>query len=177
MGISGSSPKPAAPHEDVVRLADALAARVKAVAFDMDQCMVAQHSHGRLSKEGLPEYLSKVSPDFVALVPELESRGIHLAVTTHSDRAEYSDSVRPETHVLGEDLVESVLAHSVPRHKEGFFVVAYNPRVRLQAKLLLNLNMTGGAVRRRPCQHPRHGGLPRLPGGRCLGVLHPRPSS
>lgn len=41
--------------EDVVRLADALAARVKAVAFDMDQCMVAQHSHGRLSKVYLPQ--------------------------------------------------------------------------------------------------------------------------
>ena len=36
--------------EDVVRLADSLAARVKAVAFDMDQCIVRQHSYGRLSK-------------------------------------------------------------------------------------------------------------------------------
>jgi len=66
--------------DDVVRLADTLAARVKAVAFDMDQCMVAQHSMGRLSKEELPGYLAKVSPDFVALVPELHARGVHVSV-------------------------------------------------------------------------------------------------
>lgn len=37
-------------------------------------------------------------------------------------QAEYNAFVRPETHVIGEDLVEAVLASSVPAHASKFKV-------------------------------------------------------
>jgi hypothetical protein len=37
-------------------------------------------------------------------------------------QAEYNAFVRPETHVIGEELVEAVLASSVPAHASKFKV-------------------------------------------------------
>lgn len=76
------------------------------VAFDLDQCLVAAHSHGRMTPENLPDFTARVSPDFVAAVPALAQEGFCLAVATHSDRVEYSCPGRSRgTHLLGEDLV------------------------------------------------------------------------
>ena len=125
----------------LLRLADGIAANFKAVAFDMDQCVVASHSRGKLSREELPSYLAKITPDFVDLVPLLISRGVKLSIATHSDSAEYSGSVAPSTHIMGEELARSVLANAVPSLAEHFGIVAYNPYVRHHALLFLMPNM------------------------------------
>jgi len=107
--------------------------RVKVVVFDMDQCMVARHSWGRLRREAadLGDFLSRVTPDFALLARAVHARGGRLAVATHSDSAEYaSPFVSRDTHIMGEDLVRAVLAHAVPDIQHAFHVVAYNPRVR-----------------------------------------------
>jgi len=152
----GPMPEPSE-DGDVAAIADAIAKRVQCVAFDMDQCLVAQHSRGRLSKENLSGFLSRVTPDFVKLVPELDRRGVKLAVCTHSDKAEYNAFVKPETHVLGEDLVEEVLRASVPQQAARFFVVAYNPQVRYNLLLPFFPHMIGKKLHVRECV--KHYGL------------------
>eukprot|EP00284_Hemiselmis_tepida_P013148 CAMPEP_0174921934 /NCGR_PEP_ID=MMETSP1355-20121228/5505_1 /TAXON_ID=464990 /ORGANISM="Hemiselmis tepida, Strain CCMP443" /LENGTH=213 /DNA_ID=CAMNT_0016167465 /DNA_START=195 /DNA_END=836 /DNA_ORIENTATION=- len=142
---------------DIALVADAIAKRVQCVAFDMDQCLVAQHSRGRLSKKNLGGFLSRVTPDFVKLVPELHRRGVKLAVCTHSDKAEYNAVIRPETHVLGEDLVGEVLRASVPEQAAHFFVFAYNPNVRYHILLPLFPHKIGKKKHIRECV--RHYGL------------------
>jgi len=146
----GPMPEPSE-DGDVALVADAIAKRVKCVAFDMDQCLVAQHSRGRMSKANLSGFLSRVTPDFVKLVPELHRRGVKLAVCTHSDRAEYNAFIKPETHVLGEDLVEEVLRASVPEHAAHFFVFAYNPQVRYNILLPFFPHMIGKKLHVREC--------------------------
>ena len=135
--------------EECARLLEELG--VKAVAFDMDQTMVAAHSHARMSKARVQEdFVARVSPDFVKLAPLLAQRGIHLAVATHSDRREHTDAVRcarlhngggfgshcvcacqtpPETHLLGEDLAEVVVRSVLPTEiSRDFCYVGYNPK-------------------------------------------------
>ena len=53
----GPLPPPAS-REDVELVADAIAKRVKAVAFDMDQCLVAQHSRGCMRKVSFEQMLT-----------------------------------------------------------------------------------------------------------------------
>ena len=77
-----------------------VAAGVKVVCWDMDQTMVAAHSHGRMTKAGVGDFTAACSPDFLRLCPALAAAGVQQAVTTHSDRAEHgwnhpSDSVAP----------------------------------------------------------------------------------
>eukprot|EP00934_Nitzschia_sp_Nitz4_P002762 Nitzschia sp. Nitz4//scaffold1_size375055//307071//307497//NITZ4_000322-RA/size375055-processed-gene-0.164-mRNA-1//-1//CDS//3329541183//2752//frame0 len=78
--------------------------KVKLVAFDMDFTAVAAHSRGNLLRSKLDEYISKVSPAFLALVPRLYESGFYLGIATHSDEAQFDDTVRRDTHILGEEL-------------------------------------------------------------------------
>lgn len=104
--------------EECARLLEELG--VKAVAFDMDQTMVAAHSHARMSKARVQEdFVARVSPDFVKLAPLLAQRGIHLAVATHSDRREHTDAVRcARLHNGGwvSGLIVGTSARLHPRH-------------------------------------------------------------
>jgi hypothetical protein len=105
---------------------------IRVCVFDMDQTAVAAHSHGRLERGApLEDYLSRVTPDFQALVPLLHRHQIHLAIATHSDELEYGDKVQPVTHILGRELAQTMIRASFPLDiAKPFFVVAYNPRVR-----------------------------------------------
>lgn len=107
---------------------------IKVVAFDMDQTAVGAHSHGRLARgDPLSEYLGKIKPDFVALIPALLDKGIGVALATHSDLAEASSTITRSTHVLGDDLALAVLQHVFPEEiVSRFKIVAYNPRVHVE---------------------------------------------
>ena len=107
----------AAGIDDPSRFSEAIALLhrngVRAVAFDMDQTAVAQHSRGRLRRTSLDAYLGRAVPDFVRLVPLLQEAGIGVGIATHSDEAEYDGRwVRPETHVLGSELARALLERS-----------------------------------------------------------------
>ena len=127
--------------DSVVRLADGIASKFKVVAFDMDQCIVDCHSRGRLRRDELGSFLAKISPDFIALVPLLVSRNVKLSITTHSDEAEYTSTINKSTHIMGEELVRSVLAAAVPALQDRFEIVAYNPYVRHHVLLLFMPHM------------------------------------
>ena len=102
----------------------------KVVAFDMDQCLVSQHSRGKLKRGAeLESYIGNVTPDFKATVSALAREGIYLAVATHSDEVEYgvTHPTHPATHIMGAELAERVLAAAVPQHAASFKVVAYHP--------------------------------------------------
>lgn len=105
---------------------------VRAVAWDMDRTLVHAHSHGRMTKVGLAEFARCISPDFLGLAAALHAQGIHQAVATHSDRAEHTDAMPPETHLLGEDLASAVLRASPLEKKvvDSFLLIGYNPGVR-----------------------------------------------
>jgi len=107
--------------DDAAEFANLLfVAGIKAVAFDMDQCLVAQHSLGKLRRGAAHEaYKANATPDFVATVHKLADDGIKLAVATHSDEIEYGTShleTHSTTHIMGQELAESVLAAAVPEH-------------------------------------------------------------
>jgi len=69
----------------------------------------------------------------VELVPALHRWGFRLAIATHSDEAEFGGPVGPETHILGSELANALLGECFdPEVASDFFVVAYNPRVRLK---------------------------------------------
>ena len=112
--------------------------KIRCVAFDMDLTAVARHSRGRLRRVDLQhEYLDYAVPPFVELVPALHAAGIHVAITTHSDEAEFqcipnSRSIHRSTHILGHELVQALLQRHVPDSnvRRDIFIVAYNPRVR-----------------------------------------------
>ena len=116
---------------------------IRCVAFDMDFTAVARHSRGRLRRDCLQhEYLDYAVPPFVALVPALHAAGIHVAITTHSDEAEFDSNnnnnnnnnggIRHSTHILGHELVQALLQRHVPDPdvRRDILIVAYNPRVR-----------------------------------------------
>ena len=104
---------------------------VRVCVFDMDLTAVAAHSQGCLLRSDMEVYLQKATPDFVALVPHLSATGFGLAVATHSDEAEYGGHVQPATHILGSELVRTLLDYHFPKPiANAIFVVAYNPRVR-----------------------------------------------
>lgn len=106
---------------------------IKVCVFDMDQTAVAAHSRGRLRRGGLAQetYINRATRAFVELVPALHRNGFGLAIATHSDEHEYSENVRPETHILGSALARAVLEHHFePDVSSAFYVVAYNPRAR-----------------------------------------------
>jgi hypothetical protein len=122
-------------HDDPSRFDEAVSLLrrngVRAVAFDMDQTAVAQHSRGRLRRTHLDAYLSNVVPDFVRLVPLLQQAGIGVGIATHSDEAEYGLFVKPETHILGSELARALLERCFePSVASRCLVVAYNPRAR-----------------------------------------------
>eukprot|EP01060_Flectonema_neradi_P005135 TRINITY_DN13409_c0_g1_i1.p1 TRINITY_DN13409_c0_g1~~TRINITY_DN13409_c0_g1_i1.p1 ORF type:complete len:210 (+),score=32.17 TRINITY_DN13409_c0_g1_i1:84-632(+) len=105
---------------------------IKIVAFDMDQTAVRAHSMGRLRKDEFEGYAKMVSNDFMEVVPVLLEEGFKLAIATHSDVIEYVGDIKPVSHLLGEHLVDRLLSELFPSHvKDNFFVVAYNPRRRL----------------------------------------------
>merc|ERR1711968_134895 len=74
------------------------------LAFDMDQRLVNAHSHGKLRRDELNDYLAKVTPSFVALATAIHEQNesgeamhkIHLAIATHSDALEHTDLTPPE---------------------------------------------------------------------------------
>ena len=105
---------------------------VQVVVFDMDQCLVARHSMGRLRiGSDLVDYLSRITPDFVVLAKALHKRGIRLAIATHSDSVEYDAPFRSRaTHIIGDDLAKAVLSHSLPELADSFHIVAWNPSAR-----------------------------------------------
>ena len=104
---------------------------IEVVVFDMDNCLVNAHSMGRLRRDRLSSFLDSVTPDFVCAAVELHRCGIKLAIATHSDSAEYGTFFRsPDTHIMGEELVNAVLSNTLPSIMETFKVVAYNPTVR-----------------------------------------------
>ena len=109
---------------------------IRCVAFDMDFTAVARHSRGRLRRDRLQhEYLDYAVPPFVALVPALHAAGIHVAITTHSDEAEFDNNnggIHRSTHILGHELVQALLERHVPDPdvRRDILIVAYNPRVR-----------------------------------------------
>jgi len=117
----------------------------------MDQCMVQCHSRGRLLRKNVDAFASKVSPDFVAVIPALLERNIRLAVVTHSDLAQHTPTKPRRCRrrddgpndggvaddgnddddrvvVLGDELVHEVLLRAVPEHAHEFFVVAWRPK-------------------------------------------------
>ena len=101
---------------------------IKVVIFDMDQCMVAMHSMGRLKRSNLHVFVGKTSDDFIIFARALHKAGVKLAVATHSDSAEYNSLLRPRTqYIIGEELVEKLLAAVLPEISECFKIVAYNP--------------------------------------------------
>ena len=150
--------------EFLASLADGISAKFRVVAFDMDQCIVSAHSRGQLLRQDLPSFLSKVSPDFVDLVPYLASRNLCLCVATHSDEAEYTDLINPSTHIMGEELVRSVLESAVPSHADRFEIIAYNPYVRQHILLLVMPHMLAKKhhIREVP-RRPPTGSPPRHP--------------
>eukprot|EP01052_Picozoa_sp_SAG31_P035034 SAG31_NODE_4173_length_3509_cov_58.704985_1_plen_262_part_00 len=105
---------------------------VKVVCWDMDQTMVAAHSHGTMTKASVDEFAAAVSEDFLGLSPALAEVGIRQAVTTHSDRAEHSSTNPPSTHLLGEDLAAAVLSRSTLPYEltKTILLIGYNPEVR-----------------------------------------------
>ena len=107
---------------------------IKVVAFDMDQCLVAQHSRGSLQRKHLSDYTSKVTVDFLVAVTTFARRGLFLAVATHSDAAEYNENRSESEYIIGNELVERVLETAVPELKALFHVVAYNPTARKDDK-------------------------------------------
>eukprot|EP00669_Euglena_mutabilis_P012851 TRINITY_DN7542_c0_g1_i1.p1 TRINITY_DN7542_c0_g1~~TRINITY_DN7542_c0_g1_i1.p1 ORF type:complete len:205 (-),score=18.92 TRINITY_DN7542_c0_g1_i1:132-746(-) len=111
----------------------------RAVAFDMDRTLIRDHSRGCLRRSDISSYFAAASPDAVALMLELHTLGVHLAVATHSDAAEYGltrDAVtrtptNPREHIIGEELATRVLYELLPPAiAEQVYVVAYYPRVR-----------------------------------------------
>jgi len=111
----------------------------KCVAFDMDQCLVTQHSMGRLQRgKQLEDYVASTTADFIAATAALAQDRVKLAVATHSDEAEYGLSTNQfgthktyvEYHIMGSELTETVLAEKVPAYAAQFKIVAYNPGAR-----------------------------------------------
>lgn len=106
---------------------------IKCVAFDMDQCIVSQHSMGRLSRHvgALGDFLSRTSPSFAPLARHLHQLGVFLAIATHSDSFEYRSKNRSEMdYIIGDELVKRVLENAFPELAGRFFIVAYNPKAR-----------------------------------------------
>jgi hypothetical protein len=103
--------------------------KIKLIAFDMDQTAVAMHSRGKLRREELDEYVSKATRAFMKLVPALHAHKLYLAIATHSDEAEFSGDIKPETHILGKELATALVNQAFSEEiASSFFVVAYNPR-------------------------------------------------
>eukprot|EP01050_Picozoa_sp_SAG11_P023382 SAG11_NODE_4682_length_1807_cov_3.334895_1_plen_504_part_01 len=112
-----------------------MAARFDVVAFDMDQCAVAAHSHGRLPRAEAASFAGQASPDFVRAVEALAGleKPLGLAIATHSDLAQHSAAKPregPKAVILGEELARAVLYAAVPAHAHHFLVVGWNPRAR-----------------------------------------------
>ena len=105
---------------------------IRVVVFDMDQCLVARHSMGRLRiGSDLVDYLSRITPDFILFAKALHEKGIRLAIATHSDSIEYNEPFRSRaTHIIGDDLAMAVLKHSLPELVDAFHIVAWNPSAR-----------------------------------------------
>ena len=116
---------------------------LRVVVFDMDQCLVAQHSRGRMTRTELPFFINAVTAGFKAAVHELSVAGIKVAVATHSDGIEYTssnDGKPRRTHIIGVDLAKLVLEVAVPNHAEEFFVVAFNQNRRATTPFDVNVH-------------------------------------
>ena len=104
---------------------------IKLVSFDMDQTAVSIHSRGRLLRSELNDFLDKATVDFQKFVPALFRNGFFLSIATHSDEAEFGDSIKPETHILGSELARALVErHFPPDMASAFHIIAYNPRAR-----------------------------------------------
>lgn len=116
------------------------ASSIRVVVFDMDQTAVTTHSRGRQRRSKLSSFLEKVSPDFRRFVPQLYKHGYLLSIATHSDECEFETGMQRltidrRTHILGKELAKAVLDHCFGEPiASSFFIVAYNPRARGQAK-------------------------------------------
>lgn len=99
----------------------------------MDQTAVARHSRGRLRRGAtLEEFCKQATPSFKEFVPRLHAAGIHLAIATHSDEAEYErKNLDPKQYIIGSELARAVLsANFEPEIVEAFEVIGYNPKAR-----------------------------------------------
>jgi hypothetical protein len=102
---------------------------IKVMIFDMDQTAVACHSQGCLLRSSLHGYLEQSTPAFRHLVPLLHRHGFPLAMATHSDSSEYTDTICPDTHIIGQELAKEVLMHNFDNEiVDSFCIVAYNPK-------------------------------------------------
>lgn len=117
----------------VADFAKSVSDRFDVVCFDLDQCAVQCHSRGRLPRKNLDDFASKISPDFVLVVPALLECNVKLAIVTHSDLAQHGDS-KPrrgeDAIVLGDELAHEVLLRAVPEYAHEFFVVGWRPKSR-----------------------------------------------
>lgn len=109
-----------------------ISARFDVVCFDLDQCAVQKHSRGCLLRQNLDNFVSHISPDFVAAVPALLRHNLRLAIVTHSDLAQHGLDKPRDTFVMGDDLVHEVLKRTpdLAKHAHEFFVVAWRPKSR-----------------------------------------------
>lgn len=113
---------------------------IKVVVFDMDQTMVSTHSRGSLPRVLANSFVDKTSLDFVHFARSLHSRGIKLAVATHSDSKEYNFLKSPDNFIMGDELVKLVLETAVPDIANAFYIIAYNPAIRNDGHLIDNQN-------------------------------------
>ena len=104
---------------------------VKAVIFDMDQCLVNAHSRGRLHRSELDYFLSKITKDFKYVTEALSRHNIRMAIATFSDSFEYHPLwKKKEDYIIGDDLVQAVLSSISPNIGNSIPYYAYNPNVR-----------------------------------------------
>lgn len=85
---------------------------IRAVMFDMDRTILSVHTKGCYTGS-LDDLASHVSPVFLAVVPRLLDRGVHVAVVT------FSDEMMVKAHsigVAGEPLVRGVTERAFSRH-------------------------------------------------------------
>ena len=103
---------------------------IKVVVFDMDQCIVAMHSMGRLRRSEFSTFAQKITEDFLIFAKILHFSGVKLAVGTHSDSIEYNKYYKSETDfIIGDELVDQLLSTVIPELQQHFKIIAYNPRL------------------------------------------------
>lgn len=102
-----------------------LARGIEVVVFDMDLTMGGGHCGEGLPRDKLEDYIDMASPDFVeAAVVLCHIPGVHLAVATMSDPAEYDlPGQSRDTHILGPDLAEALIKHWCPEALPKFGIM------------------------------------------------------
>jgi len=111
--------------------------KIKAVVFDMDRTIIAQHSRGAILESKLLQFLSTISPVVEVLIPYLLDKGIKVAIATLSDdfyskllteRDKRMGKTRDSVYLSGAELVKKILAKflTIAQLKE-VIMVTLNP--------------------------------------------------